>query len=421
MQTLDLRDLIGDDAEEAQAWMRDFKKHMLVHTLTLTAARLPEAHARAFPLHIAPGSEAETWWNGLTNAERGAWVNIQQQFDLRWPPVQARAVPITEHIDAFHAHIFDASEIDTRIPTGIANGTRNAHTVYAEKLKTLGNKSTLPDAALIRAATKQIPPAMAELMQPFSRQPWDVWCSRLGELDVEEIKAKQSFFDRLEALETHVTAPRPQYTPQRHTAPQPAPVQQVWQQAVQAVPAAQHAVAPPPKSAATVARAEQERKDWAARYPDGRVYASRQYPLSPGTAPAATGCTRCGEAETPSHTRYSCTAPMPLPELEQKYRANVKATLARAAQQGHPVPMTPGALGTPHGYATPARGRGQWSTPRGGFGGRGGWMGRGAWSPGSPVPATPSPLHQIEYEGEVDEEVEMELDGFEQGNVEEAA
>ncbi|EJD36339.1 hypothetical protein AURDEDRAFT_130122 [Auricularia subglabra TFB-10046 SS5] len=376
MQTLDLRDLIGDDAEEAQAWMRDFKKHMLVHTLTLTAARLPEAHARAFPLHIAPGSEAETWWNGLTNAERGAWVNIQLQFDARWPPVQARAIPVTEHIDAFYAHVFDASEIETRIPTGVGNGTRHAHTVFAKKLKMLGAKLTLPDAALIRAAVKQIPPAMAELMQPHSRLPWDAWCVRLSELDVEEIKAKQVFFDRLDALETHVATPRqaalPAYIQQRYAAPQSQPAPPAWPQPAQAAPLVQPT--PPPKNAATMARVEQERKEWA----------------------------------------------MPLPELEQKYRANVKANLARAQQQGHPAPMTPGALGTPRGHSTTQRGRGQWSTPRG-YGNRGGWFGRGSWSPGPSTPGRPSPLHHVAVEEEVEEEVEAEFDAYEPGNEEEVA
>lgn len=416
----DMRDLVGDDAEEAQVWMRDFKKHMLMATLTLTAARLPEAHARAFPVHVAQGSEAETWWNGLNHAQRGSWATIQTEFDTKWPPVRARDVPITEHIDAFHVHIFPVEQIDARVPTGVGSATRWAHTVFADKLKSLGTKTTLPEAALIQDAMRQIPQAMAELMQPHARLPWARWCEALGELDTADIRTRQAVYDRLAVLEERQAqhdariantraqtpqTPRSGYaTPNQYhgaatyQAPRtPAQTPRTWGRT--AGDAAQQD--PPPKSPASTARVEQDRRDWTTQYPDGRPYASRPYPLSPGTVSAEKGCTRCGLPETPSHTRYSCTSSTPLPELEQKYRANVKLVLNRAGPTppytpNGPTPMTPGALGTP------GRARG-WSSPRGQFG-RGAY-GRGGWG----SPATPSPVHAIEYDESVDEEVEDEL------------
>lgn len=422
-----LRDLVGDEAEEAQNWLRDFRKHMLSTTITLTAARLPEAHARAFPVHIARGSEAETWWNTLAPHEQNHWPTIQTQFDIKWPLAQPRVIPIKEHIDAFHAHIFPPEDIDARLPTGVGSQTRWAHTVYAERLKTLGTKTTQPDEALILDAQKQIPPVMRKLMRPHARTTWALWCAALGALDTDDILAdletEKAIGERITVLESAAAAAAQASWHQRsYTAPyhqQQASAAQYHQQPT--TPANWNTLdaAPPPRSVASIARVEQERRDWAAQYPDGKAYASRSYPLTPGTASASKGCSRCG-AE--GHSRYGCTQTTPLPELEQQYRGSVQGRLERLASAPPPTPMTPGALGGQHslrGNWTPrAQGfpRG-YATPRG----RGGF--RGQWMP--PTPGTPSPLHHVDaVDDSLDEEVLADIAyeiEQEQGNGDEAA
>ncbi|EJD40417.1 hypothetical protein AURDEDRAFT_170599 [Auricularia subglabra TFB-10046 SS5] len=150
--------------------------------------------------------------------------------------------------------------------------------------------------------------------------------------------------------------------------------------------------APPPKTPQNTQRVEEERRTWAQQFPDGRPLASRPYPLTPGTAPAALGCTRCGEQETPTHDHFSCQN-APLDSLEQRFRMNVHSAIRRGGRpQSATAPrgsatFSPSPLG--HGRGMPAFGR--WSAPS--------------------TPTPPSPLHYINAENALDVQyIDGELD-----------
>ncbi|KZV78598.1 hypothetical protein EXIGLDRAFT_709010 [Exidia glandulosa HHB12029] len=170
---LDVQELVGDETAEARAWLRNIKKYIAAQTVNTPATRLDSAAAALFGVHIAEGSTAQTWFNGLTVAQRTSYANLTREFDTRWPPIPATPTPLRQILEEFDGYVLTAGDIGQRIPTGHGNATDWAHKVFAQRLLTLGTRTTLPDAALVmRAMDKHIPPAVRELMQPHASRSW---------------------------------------------------------------------------------------------------------------------------------------------------------------------------------------------------------------------------------------------------------
>ncbi|KZV86268.1 hypothetical protein EXIGLDRAFT_840898 [Exidia glandulosa HHB12029] len=399
-----MRDLDGEDDDVAQVWMRDFTKYVTTATISVSAARVGEVKASVFAAHIAEGSEAQTWYQGLTQAQRDSWTNLVIQFNAKWPPRAAIPKTIKEHIEEFKACTLAPDEMLERIPTGVGTSMQWGYAAFADKIRRTGTKMSLPIAALLIDIKEQMPPVLVKLMIPHSNAvTWADWCNALKDLNHELIQSEQNVFERLSALEREAEAHRAQSesdrlraaaTPRPYTQRPPPPQQHFQQQQHFRPPLQPFASAPapaytsnqppqsppntpnpflatpPPKTPQNTARVEQERQEWAGRFPDRIPYASRAYPLTPGTASALVGCPRCGEPETASHNGFRCTN-APLEELEQRYRANVKRT-------------SPQRL---NAYATPARSYTGPATPSPMRGSP--WRGRGGYN------ASPSPLHYV--------------------------
>lgn len=427
------RDLVGDSDEEAHAWLSDFKKYITIQTLNVAAGRVGEVRATAFGAHIARGSEAETWYNSLTTPQQESWANLLLQLDQKWPapPVQQRTTE--SYIDEFRACVLPRDEVLARFPTGNNGQTQWGYVLYASRMRHLGQKTQQSLSSLLVDIKKLIPPALVWLMRGQSGPTWKDWCTALGALTVEEVRLEMERTSEIEArlakveavLETHSAPPQP--PPPPPPAPQAAP-RQAWQHRQPAAPQvyyqpayAQFAPAPSapmyiqysqppqipvarplpplrapppqltvqppaaspnpfytpslPKTPQNTQRVEEERRAWRQQYPDGRPFASRAYPLTPGTAPAALGCTRCG-GEVHEEDDLSCKN-TPLDSLEQRYRTNVRTAIQRARPQSAAPrgssTFTPSPLGP---MRTPAFGR--WSAPA------------------TPTPA--SPLHAVDVE-----------------------
>ncbi|EJD36337.1 hypothetical protein AURDEDRAFT_130121 [Auricularia subglabra TFB-10046 SS5] len=450
------RDLVGDSDEEAHAWLTDFKKYITIQTLNVAAGRQGEVRATAFGAHIARGSEAHAWYNTLTPAQKESWTNLLMQFDIKWTPPPFEQRTAESYLDEFRTCVLPAHEVLTRFPTGSYGQTQWGYVLYASRMRTLGEKTQQSLAALLLDIKKLIPPILLWLMRTTVAATWKDWCTALGALKPDEIQFvmghTSEIEDRLAKLEAAIQAQAAAPAPAPPPPPPPQPVQrQTWQprqaapaQAyyqpaymqyapapaqyvpvpaptppifvqyaqpgparpappVQAGPPPQLSLqapqtpnpfysAPPPRSPQNTQRVDEERRAWTQQFPDGRPLASRPYPLTPGTAPAALGCIRCGEPETGTHDQFSCTNPL-LDSLEQRCRINVRSAIHRGGRpQSATVPrgsapFSPSPLG--QGRGIPAFGR--WSAPS--------------------TPTPPSPLHYVNSDNIADVQyIDRELD-----------
>ncbi|EJD50036.1 hypothetical protein AURDEDRAFT_161057 [Auricularia subglabra TFB-10046 SS5] len=443
------RDLVGDSDEEAHAWFTDFKKYITIQTLNMAAGRQGEVRATAFGAHIARGSEAEAWYSTLTPAQKESWTNLQLQFDIKWTPPLMEQRSAESYIDEFRACVLPADEVLTRFPTGSNGQSQWGYVLYASRMRHLGDKTLQSLTALIHDIKPLIPPPLVWLMRNTVAATWRDWCNALKALKVDEVRAEMERMgeieERLAKLEAAVqvqpqpAAPAPAPPPPPPPLPKPmwqprlpAPVQAYHQPAyVQYVPTSNPPIyiqyaqpgpaqvphppppvqapppplslqapptpnpfysAPPPRSPQNTQRVEDERRIWAQQFPDGRPLTSRSYLLTPGTAPAALGCTRCGEQETPTHDHFTCQN-VPLSSLEQRFRTNVRSAIRHGGRpQSATVPrgsatFSPSPLG--HGRGMPAFGR--WSAPA--------------------TATPPSPLHYINAENTLDVQyIDGELD-----------
>lgn len=365
----------GESTSEANLWLDTFKKVMLQQTMGLKPAAQDAHSAKTFAQYVAPGSTAEEWWKALGPAVQGSWNLIQAVYPHKWPRPVPRAPTKKEHWRDFQALALTLDDAIRRVPIPGTGCARSGYLDWADRLESLGEKTTMPDDILVAHVRQNLVPYQIANLLPRGTVDWATFCASVRTLDVEQLELEQAEVqrreenkrqrdDELRAVQDRVTEltrilndPTQQgrgrgrgtgtYTPPpsyRSREPSQSPMrgEEGWYYRASSNP-------PVPTTPRFSPRAPQA--PLPAAIPSTPRTAPAATPSTPGTrrwgAPVTPtqgtlephiGCTRCGKGE---HNSKSCRAE-PLPEAEQIWREVEKRKAFRTARGGFYTPQAGG-------------------------------------------------------------------------------
>jgi hypothetical protein len=305
---------------------------------------------RFFELSIKTKSLADAWLTTLTVANKASFKAIRAAFEVQWP-----AKPVTVKTTAEKQALLDEttlkpSDLGKRVAASVGAEEELSHVVWADKVERLANDIPDTNNLLVASTRKKLPKPLLRLvgLKPMT---WKQFTDAVREVSLEELMEKIE-----EERDTVRYAPPVPNTPskafgaafQNINLTQPTlPIRYQPQQAPTAprAPQSSYTERPPherladvlskalplqPNNSVGLVNYNNQITAWhAAHGQSGKgPTETRPYPLSPGTAPVASGeCWKCGGR---AHHPAACSSP-PVPALETKWRS-IAQTIRKKAE-----------------------------------------------------------------------------------------
>lgn len=364
----------GDDEHEDEN-PRDFinaiERQFSLKTNISDAQKL-----RTFELNLKAGSVANQWWDGLSSGDNDTWEHLVASFAKRWPNKPPTVKTVEEKQAALERTTITEEEVGKRVK--VKGVEEFAHVVWADKVERLA--AAIPDTnGLLIGAVRKKMPRILQKVTGSGHTDWALFCkavrtatlSQIDEAREEEREARRvreelkklqdarsattrdltSSFQRF-TIGTPSPTPRfptlrnqtPQTQQNRSTTPmfnannpfanatspntqnQP-PYRQNRLPTERMADVVRLALPIHPNTPAGRAAYNAQIAQWDNNYPGQLVSELRPYPLSPGTAPVASGeCWKCGMI---GHMSPNCDSPNQVPAFEERWRS-IAATIKRS-------------------------------------------------------------------------------------------
>ena len=336
---------------------QDFMNRLELIMMLRTGLTAEEDKVRLLRLSLKAKSPAHAWWATLTPTDTATFKAVRQAFFVRWPIKAIVEKTTAEKQATLDATILKTTDLGKRVAASKGGEEEWTHIVWADKVERLAND--IPDVGnlLVPGVRKNLPKPIIKLvgLKPMT---WKELCDNVREITHEELMAQvEDEHDRLRSLAIHTAPDTPskvlgaafqninlkpgqrQYTlanttyqprAQRSTTPnsfieRPAHVR--------LADVLQKALPIHPNTAEGITLYNLQIVEWHATHGQNGPSETRPYPLSPGTAPVASGeCWTCGH---PSHLRAACSKPR-IPAFETKWRS-IAQTIRRRAEQAAPA------------------------------------------------------------------------------------
>jgi hypothetical protein len=355
----------GND-KHAEESPQDFLKAMQCWGLNKTNATNAQK-LENFGLNLKSNAAAEQWFDNLPAEDNNTWDHLVHAFKKRWLSKTPTVKTVEEKQATLEQTRISEEEVGKQV---MMNGVEElAHVVWADKVERLA--AAIPDAngLLINTVHKSMPKVLQKVTGS-GHTTWKSFCSAVRAATVNQIaEAKEEeketrdlkeqvrklqelcevsardIMNALQRLTVNTPAPNPRF-PTLRTQPPSAPNYPPTPtfNATNPLPA-RSTYQPPNQPVHKQNRTPTERMNdvirralpihlntpagralynaqiiqWNTEHAGQQVSEMRPYPLSPGTAPVASGeCWKCGML---GHMGPSCESPTPVPGLEGRWRS----------------------------------------------------------------------------------------------------
>jgi hypothetical protein len=359
-----------DAAEDPQDFINGIERFFM-----LKGTFNDQAKVKYFKLNLKARSPASAWFDGLQNTEKDTWDHLEAAFEQRWPPKAVATKTSDEKRADLDATLLTYAELKKK--TKVGGIEEYTHVVWANKMEKLARDLPDPTNLLVPSTRKKLPSAINDIIGVRSMT-WAQLCAAVRDITGDELEAqleKERKQTRIEEQIAALTSKRPPDTPSKalgtafrnlNTGPIPQPQFNIPQPQFYKMP--NPGPAAPQSTAYTQSRATYKTPQFQPRAtadrlvdvyrfalpihpntPEGRTlhqaqvatymatngsknpHETRQYPLSPGTAPAGSGeCWTCGY---PKHHPSPCEQPQ-LPALESAWRRIAGTIYSAALREG---------------------------------------------------------------------------------------
>ncbi|KAF8809736.1 hypothetical protein BYT27DRAFT_7283416 [Phlegmacium glaucopus] len=265
-----------------------------------------------FELSLKAKSPAAAWLATLAASNKVSFATIRTAFELRWP-----IKPITEKTTAEKQALLDGTTLKM---TDL--GRRLSHIVWADKVERLAGEIPDTNNLLVASTRKRLPKPLLKLigLKPMT---WKELADAVRAITLEELmeKALGAAFQNINLTpQPHRSHTASQYPPQRaQMAPRTAFSTFIDRPAHERLVDVLHKALPiQPNNTEGIARYNIQISVWHSSYgQNGKGPSeSRPYPLTPGSAPVASGeCWTCGQR---SHHPAPCSSPA-VPTFKTKW------------------------------------------------------------------------------------------------------
>jgi hypothetical protein len=305
---------------------------------------------RFFELSIKTKSPADAWLTTLTVANKASFKAIRAAFEVQWPAKPVTVKTTAEKQALLDETILKPSDLGKRVAASVGAEEELSHVVWADKVERLA--SDIPDTnnLLVASTRKKLPKPLLKLvgLKPMT---WKQFADAVREISLEEL---------MEKIEDERDSVR--YTPAVPNTPskalgaafqginlaQPNQIIQYQSQRVQPTQRAPLNAYPDRPPHERLADVLSKALPLQPNNPEGLINYNNQitawhathgqsgkgptetrpYPLTPGTAPVASGeCWKCGGR---AHHPAACSS-APVPTLETKWRS-IAQTIRKKAE-----------------------------------------------------------------------------------------
>ncbi|KDQ13491.1 hypothetical protein BOTBODRAFT_33506 [Botryobasidium botryosum FD-172 SS1] len=194
----------GDGGCDAGEWLGMFEM------ATMSVAGDNASMTRAFQFRLAPGSEAQDWYDNLPRTTVASWTLTKDEFEKRWPRVVVVGMSAREKMDRFRAHKLREEDLgrSVRSESGLETPT---HAFWARLHASYGRATGEQDQWLIEETYTQLPPTLRGILESKPTQSeWTAFMSSVSSISIDAIlteRQKQSGAEkRIRDLETQVAA-----------------------------------------------------------------------------------------------------------------------------------------------------------------------------------------------------------------------
>jgi hypothetical protein len=354
----------GERGENAQDFLKKIKR------LFITQNWDDVKKIEYFETCLKANSPADEWYEALPAASKETWAKLRASFETKWPPKKATGQTTAEKRAKLEECTLREDELGTKVKSD--DREEHAHVVWADKIQRLA--TAIPDNdGLLIASTRRTMPATLRTLVNDQHTSWKSFCDAIraisvstitdqkevekdrndlkrmrADMDRERIRGDMER-DRMRAEMEGERIRRLQDTPSKAIAAsmrtmnvgpieplrygprapmfQPAPAAQQqnnfpYQQrndSERLQDLTRNAKPAHPDTPAGRAMYQADLTAWNAANPNRGPSETRPYPLTPGTAPVASGeCWKCGQ---PGHMGTACMSTNHVPPAEEKWRA----------------------------------------------------------------------------------------------------
>ncbi|RXW14874.1 hypothetical protein EST38_g10980 [Candolleomyces aberdarensis] len=352
----DIKPFSGDNPDEnPQDFIRSLKRMFIARTSFSDATKVDY-----FQSSLKANTSADTWWIDLPESNKVTWEAVEKAFQEKWPV--KRVTPKTPSEKKALLEETKLEEKDLGKKVVVAGVEEYSHIVWADKVEKLAKE--IPDTGnlLVDSTREKLPKAIKKLVGTKDMT-WAEFCKAVRGLRYTEIMERveeerdtarlqqqiKTLLDNTPATPSKALGtalrnislssapiPQPQFTAQAFRAPVKTATQQ------QGYPPSRsdeermadvraNALPIQPDTPAGRAQYATQKATWERLYPGKKPNEYRPYPLTPGSAPAASGeCWTCGQ---PNHRPTSCQRPA-VPEQELIWRRIAGVIEARLRRAG---------------------------------------------------------------------------------------
>jgi len=333
--------------QDPQDFMNKLERMILIKTGLSDVEKV-----RFFELSLKAKSLAAAWFLTLTVPDKASFPALRKAFELQWPPK-----PITEKTTAEKQALLDGTilkltDLGKRVAASVGAEEELSHVVWADKVERLAGDIPDTNNLLVASTRKKLPKPLLKLvgLKPMT---WKEFADAVRDITLEELMEKVEEEQEQLARYTLAVPNTPskalgaafrniKLTPQ-HTAPtglyqsqriQPTPrtpystfVERPAHDRLADV--LNKALPIHPNNLDGIASYNVQISVWQSTHGQSGKGPSetRPYPLSPGSAPVASGeCWTCGQR---SHHPAPCSSP-PVPAFETKWRSIAQTIRKRA-------------------------------------------------------------------------------------------
>lgn len=167
--------------EKPEYWLRNLER-------SWESSTKDEEKIRQFELSLAPGREAETWFDDLSQADKADWKALKKAFQKRWPLEKVKAESKEMMMAKLREMQLEAGDVGKLVEKD--GEEEYAHVMWARKLKRMAIRIGDDNGLLIASVRERLPPAVRALMPAGSEDSWEKFTEGLVEISVERVKER---------------------------------------------------------------------------------------------------------------------------------------------------------------------------------------------------------------------------------------